>query len=304
METTEKKLTANEVIVQMVSCANAGKLDILYDYATKYRDTLAKTGDWHYRLNRLIKERPKIAELKSLPSSVNKLLIQKDIEECVVYLPENISEFVSEFMLEWQNKDVYNNHNLPLQNKVLFHGSTGNGKTTIARHIAKLMGLPFVEINSDMIIDSHIGSTSSNIHNIFKEIKEPCILFWDEVDSIGRKRGGDSSTAAGNENDRMVNSMLVNIEKLGQDVIFFGATNRMDILDSAFLRRFDTIVEIEAPTIEQKVVFFDTLKAYYNIVPSINNIENIASYSDIKRHFIKEARKMVRDKVLAKTSLF
>lgn len=64
-------------------------------------------------------------------------------------------------------------------------------------------------------------------------------MFWDEVDTIGRKRGKGNDSAAGMENERMVNSILVNIEKLSNDVIFIGATNRREVLDSAFLRRFD-----------------------------------------------------------------
>src|SRR5688500_4205051 len=100
------------------------------------------------------------------------------------------------------------------------------------------MELPFVEVNSDMILDSHIGGTSRGIHSIFKELHQPCVLFWDEVDGIGYRRSGNDK-AADRENDRMVNSILINLEKMGENVVFIGATNRMDIIDEAFLRRFD-----------------------------------------------------------------
>lgn len=300
----ENKLSANEAIVNMLSCINVGRNDDFYNYAIKYRDTLSKNGDWYFRIKRLIDSRPQIKELKSLNQTVKGLLIQREVEESIVYIPDNISSFISEFMVEWDNKELYRNHNLPLQNKVLLHGATGNGKTTIARHIAKLVGLPFVEINSDSIIDSHIGSTSTNIHNLFKDISEPCVFFWDEIDTIGRKRGTDLKTAAAQENDRMVNSMLVNIEKMNKDVIFLGATNRMDILDSAFLRRFDTIIEIEPPTIEQKNVFFTKLSEHYRLCPKYIDLEKYVSYSDIKREFVRQSRNMVREIILQKTELF
>lgn len=295
--TEVKKITANEAIVRMIGCANAGQLDDLYKIADQYKETTAKGGTTYWSIERQLKARPMIAKLTALPTTVKGLILQRPTDEEMVYLPENVSTFLSEFMIEWENKEAYKNHNIPLQNKILLHGETGNGKTTIARHIARIMNLPYVEINSDSVIDSHLGSTSSNIHNIFKDIKEPCILFWDEVDSIGKKRGTDLKTSAAHENDRMVNSMLVNIERLGNDVVFIGATNRHDILDSAFLRRFDTVIEIESPNTQSKEIFFNSLKQYYKFDSMDMDVSEMKSFSDIKTLFLKKARQIIRETI-------
>lgn len=297
METESKKITANEAIIRMIGCANVGNIDALYKIADEYKETLNSGGTIHWNIKRKLADRPKIAQLTALPHTVKSLVMQNTFADEMVYLPDNVDEFVKELILEWDNKELYQNHNLPLQNKILLQGPTGNGKTTIARHIAKLMQLPYVEINSDSVVSSHLGSTGANIHNIFKEIKEPCVLFWDEVDTIGRKRGNGNESAAAHENERMVNSMLINIERLGNDVIFIGATNRHDILDSAFLRRFDAIIEIKEPHIMDKEIFFERLKEYYRIEIDMPMGE-FKSFSSIKNKFIQEARKQIRESLI------
>jgi SpoVK/Ycf46/Vps4 family AAA+-type ATPase len=211
---------------------------------------------------------------------------------------------LDDLLLEWKNTDVYKYHNLPIRNKILFHGTTGNGKTTIARHVAKLSNLPFVEVNADVIIDSRIGNSGQNISQIFNEIKEPCVLFWDEVDTIGRKRGMANDSAAGMENERMVNSILVNIEKLSNDVIFIGATNRREVLDTAFLRRFDVQFELTAPDELQKDIFLKQLVEYYKLPESYLEIDltKLNSYSEIKLMLMDLARKYILSNLQTETT--
>lgn len=288
-----KKITANDTIVKMLMMLNANKTSDVYKTIEEYRDTLAKGGSTYYSITSHLRNKPVIHKLEALPYTVKNLLIQRELDDEMVYLPEAINEFVSELKVEWDNKELLNTHSLPIQNKIIFHGATGNGKTTIAKYVSKTLGLPFVEINSDSIVDSKLGNTSTNIHNIFKEIKEPCVLFWDEVDTIGRKRGNGSDSAA-HENERMVNSMLINIEKLGNDVLFIGATNRKEILDSAFIRRFDSVIELPSPNVLEKEIFLERLCLYYKIDIAFN-VEEISSFSDIKNIFIKKARALILD---------
>jgi transitional endoplasmic reticulum ATPase len=172
---------------------------------------------------------------------------------------------------------------LPIRNKLLLYGVTGNGKTTIARHIACLANIPFVSVFSEGVLDSKLGHSGQNIAKILTQITQPCVLFWDEIDNIAQKRGGGESSSA-LENDRIVNSFLVNMDKLSNDVIFIAATNRRNVLDTAFLRRFDVQFELVAPTIEEKERFAKQLIAYYNLPEMYlqEPYEQCSSYSEVK----------------------
>lgn len=290
-----KKVSANDTIVSMLLHINNDSKEPFYQSAQNYLDTLAKSNSYHYRIVQLLKQKPlKFVQLENLSNDIKKLIQQSDITEDNVFLNEDVKLLIDELLIEWKNKETYKYHNLPVRNKILFHGATGNGKTTIAKHIAKLSHLPFVEINSDMVIEKTVGSSGKNIFSIFNQIKEPCVIFWDEVDTIGRIRGGDSSSAS-MENERMVNSILVNIEKLSNDVIFIGATNRKEALDSAFLRRFDEQFELTAPNEKQKMVFLKQMTEYYKLPESYvkTDLSNLNSYSEIKKALLDLARKYV-----------
>lgn len=296
MEQQEKKITANDTIIAMLHHINSDKRDLFYKAVGDYINTLSKSGDVHLRLSRLMDEKPlKFVQLDSLPNDLKKLIIQSTNTDQNVFLNDTTKAIIDELLLEWKNIDVYKFHNLGVRNKILFYGTTGNGKTTIARHIANLANLPFVEVNSDTIIDSHVGNSGFNIHKIFNQINQPCVLFWDEVDTIGRMRGKGSDSAAGLENERMVNSILVNIEKLSSDVIFIGATNRREVLDSAFLRRFDVQFELTAPSEIEKLRFAKQMIEYYKLPQTFlpETLIQYSSYSEIKMMFMDLARKFV-----------
>jgi len=291
-----KKITANDTIISMIHHINNDKRDLFYKSVEDYTATLSTGGNIHYRLKRLLNSKPmKLVQLDMLPKELKKLIQCSEVTDDNVFLNQETKSLIDELLLEWENRDVYKYHNLPVRNKILLHGVTGNGKTTIARHIAKLSNLPFVEINADLIIDSHVGNSGQNIFKIFNEINDPCILFWDEVDTIGRMRGKGTDSAAGMENERMVNSILVNIEKLSNDVVFIGATNRRSVLDSAFLRRFDVQFELEPPTETQKSMFAKQIVQYYKLPDSYMNTDllNLISYSEIKMVLMDLARKYV-----------
>jgi len=295
MENTTKKMTSTDAIVRMVSAINNDNDGDFYKIVHDFAATLAHGGENRHRILSAIKLKPmRLRRLDDLPHNIKNLLIQGKNEDENVFLTYAIKAFIETLLVEWQHADVYRMHNISPRNKILLHGPTGNGKTTIARHIARRSGLPFIEINSDLVIDSHLGATSGNIYNIIDSIREPSVLFWDEVDSIGSKRGGDIR-AAGHENDRMVNSILVNLQKLDDNVIFIGATNRMDVLDAAFLRRFDVKLEVPAPTRQELQRYFFQLMDHYNLREQIlgMGLEGINSYSDAKLRATEEARKFL-----------
>ncbi len=292
----EKKKTPNDTIISMICHINADKLDLFHKVSEEYANSLAISNSHRFRILRFVKEKPKrFISLAEMPVDIMKLIRRYDITEDNVFLNEKIKTLIQELMCEWENIDVFKFHNLPVRNKILLHGITGNGKTTIAKHIAKLTKLPFIEINSDLIVDSHVGNSGKNIDRIFNGIKEPCVLFWDEIDTIGRRRGMTNSDSASVENERMTNSVLVNIEKLSNEVIFIGATNRYEVLDTAFLRRFDVKLEIEPPNNEQKEDFLEQMIDYYKMPDRYKqiNVSEYISYASIKLMILDLARKYI-----------
>ncbi len=300
-EVSNKKISANDTIALMVNAMNSDSKDRFYTAVEQYQKTLAPNGEISWRIKRLLNEKPKqFTQLSELSVDIKKLVIQKDLCDECVYLNDNLKVFIDDLLTEWKNADIFKFHNLGVRNKILLHGPTGNGKTTVARHIARLIELPFIEVNSDLIIDSKLGSSGANIHNIFNKINMPCVLFWDEVDTIGRARGKGSNSSAGMENERMVNSVLVNLEKLSNDVIFIGATNRREVLDAAFLRRFDCQIEIGEPSILEKELFASQLIQYFKLPFENYNSMEFKNFSDIKLSLIDLARKHIFAEIQSK----
>ena len=141
---------------------------------------------------------------------------------------------------------------------VLLSGSPGNGKTLLARAIAGEAQCPFLYISGSQIMEAIVGIGAARIRNLFAIAKElaPCIIFIDEIDSIGSKRtasvlGGDS------EKTQTLNQLLSEMdgfEEQDNPIIIIGATNRASILDEALMRpgRFDRVVEINKPYIKDR----------------------------------------------------
>lgn len=132
-------------------------------------------------------------------------------------------------------------------NSVLLHGMSGTGKTTFGRYIAAAFELPFYYINFSNLIDSHLGSTSKNVAAVFDYVRcEPCVLMLDEIDTISRRRGSSDSNADA-EISRITVTLMQEFDRLMNHQIVIGATNRIDTIDEALIRRFSRTHEVEPP---------------------------------------------------------
>lgn len=123
-------------------------------------------------------------------------------------------------------------------NSTLIYGVPGTGKTMFGRYVAYKLGLPFAYVNFSFLIDSYMGNTSKNLKKVFDFCKgKPCVLMLDEVDCIALARSGDSGGTSG-ELARATISLMQELDNLTNEQIIIAATNRMDRLDQAFIRRF------------------------------------------------------------------
>lgn len=135
---------------------------------------------------------------------------------------------------------------------VLLVGPPGTGKTLLARAVAGEADVPFFSISGSEFVEMFVGVGASRVRDLFAKAKKnaPCIIFVDEIDAVGRKRG--SGMGGGHdEREQTLNQILVEMDgfEKGENVIVLAATNRADVLDSALLRpgRFDRRVGIGLP---------------------------------------------------------
>lgn len=264
------KLTANETIRLLIQSISQNNTEGFYKVAERYRDQFESSGQTYHSLNTYLRNRPKGLLTLETNSKLKGLVERQEIDIDVVFLHESTESFLNELFIEWKNCDLLKYHNFNIRSKILLHGSTGNGKTTLAKYVAQQTGLPLFQVNSSMIVQSQLGASCANIFNILNEIKEPCILFWDEFDSIATQRGKDQSQSSGStENERMVNTLLIQLEKMNDQVIFIGATNRYESIDPAILRRFDAELLIPDPTQQQKIEYGEKLCRHHGLPDDI-----------------------------------
>jgi len=138
---------------------------------------------------------------------------------------------------------------------VLLVGPPGTGKTLLARAIAGESGVPFLSISASEFVELFVGVGASRVRDLFAKAKEksPCIIFIDEVDSIGRQRG--SGIGGGNdEREQTLNQLITELDGFADNsgIIVLAATNSPDILDAALLRpgRFDRKIEVMLPDLD------------------------------------------------------
>ncbi len=166
---------------------------------------------------------------------------------------EELAEIV-EFL---KNPKKFHDIGAEIPKGVLMMGAPGTGKTLLARAVAGEAGVPFFSVSASEFVEMFVGVGASRVRDLFKNAKKesPAIIFIDEVDAIGRVRGG--GTGGGNdEREQTLNQILVEMDgfEKTEKVIVIAATNRPEILDPALLRpgRFDRRVMIDLPDVHDR----------------------------------------------------
>lgn len=137
---------------------------------------------------------------------------------------------------------------------VLLEGPPGTGKTLLARAVAGEAGVPFISASGSQFVEMFVGVGAARVRKLFQQAKEnaPCIIFIDEIDSIGKSRSTSGMVGGNDEREQTLNQILAEMDGFdgNSGIIVLAATNRGDILDSALLRpgRFDRRVPVELPS--------------------------------------------------------
>ena len=151
----------------------------------------------------------------------------------------------------------YTQYGVRVPRGLLLEGPTGNGKTLLAKCLAGEAGMNFVSCSGAQFNEKYVGVGASRVRELFKfaEENKPCILFIDEIDALGRRRSGEGESGA--ERDQTLNQLLVLMDGFSSssgDLLVVGATNRIDILDKAFIRpgRIDKVIHVPNPDAETR----------------------------------------------------
>lgn len=158
---------------------------------------------------------------------------------------------------------------------VLLVGPPGTGKTYLSKAVAGEAGVPFFSISGSDFVEMYVGVGASRVRDLFKDAKKnsPCIIFIDEIDAVGRKRGAGLG-GGHDEREQTLNQLLVEMDGFGKNegIIVMAATNRPDILDPAILRpgRFDRRVYIGIPDVREREAILNVHTKNKKLAPDVD----------------------------------
>ncbi len=186
------------------------------------------------------------------PSALREVLVQvPDVGWDDVGGLDRLKEEVRE-AVEWPLKyqEAFEHVGASAPRGILLHGPPGTGKTLVARALARETDSNFISVKGPELLSKWVGESERGVREIFRKARQaaPCVIFFDEIDSLAPARGTDSGTHV---TENVVSQMLSEMDGLEDlhDVVVMGATNRLDMMDEALLRpgRFDRIMEVPKP---------------------------------------------------------
>lgn len=187
------------------------------------------------------------------PSALREVLVQvPDVRWADVGGLDSLKEELRE-ATEWPLKhpEAYRHVDAEAPHGILLHGPPGTGKTLVAKALARETDSNFISIKGPELLSKWVGESEKGVREIFRKARQaaPCVIFFDEIDSLAPKRGSDTGTHV---TENVVSQILSEIDGLEElhGVMVVGATNRVDMIDDALLRpgRFDRIIEVPKPS--------------------------------------------------------
>lgn len=191
---------------------------------------------------------------------------------------------------------------------VLFYGPPGCGKTLMAKAVANECSSNFISIKGPELLTMWFGESEANVREIFDKARgaAPCVLFFDELDSVGTARG--SGSGGSGASDRVLNQLLTEMDGAGvkQNLFFIGATNRPDILDEALIRpgRLDQLIYIPLPDKPSRLNIFKANLRKSPVAPNVtfdfcSDLTKDFTGADITELCQRAAKAAIRESIAA-----
>ncbi len=181
-----------------------------------------------------------------------------------IHLSDSNRKILTHLLEEFHYYTALKAFNLPIDNKILLHGFTGCGKTATARSIAKALNKRIFILNLSGFISARLGETAKNVAHVFNQaVRGKAVLFIDEFDLLAKTRSYEESNNASGEMRRLVNTVIQLVDQLPNDVILIGATNFIESIDTALLRRFQLKLCFKLPNKRALDKYYDDLLSDY-----------------------------------------
>ncbi|MBS6707371.1 MAG: AAA family ATPase [Lachnospiraceae bacterium] len=243
------------------------------------------------------------SNLIELPNDLKGLICVEDIsnsfKERRYYLSNREKELFEKIARMKKVNERLIEMEIPYINSTLLYGESGTGKTTFGKYVSYKTGLPFCYLNFSTIVDRYMGSTSKNISKAFNyAISTPCVFMLDEVDCISIKRSDTSgSGGADGEMARITITLMQEFDKLPNDVIVIGATNRIDRIDEALLRRFSLKHKVEVFSDVEKEIMVRIFLRDVNIQFSNEEIKEMVVSNENQSMLMNEVIRSISEKI-------
>ena len=194
---------------------------------------------------------------------------------------DEAKESLEEIIDFLHNPQKYTAIGARLPKGALLVGSPGTGKTLLAKAVAGEANVPFFSISGSDFVEMFVGVGASRVRDLFKEAAKvaPCIIFIDEIDTIGKSRDGSRFGGGNDEREQTLNQLLAELDGFdpGKGIIVLGATNRPEVLDKALLRpgRFDRRITVDRPNLAGRLATLQVHTRNIHLAEDVN-LEKIA----------------------------
>ncbi|MFJ4175307.1 AAA family ATPase [Microbacterium sp. NPDC089696] len=190
-----------------------------------------------------------IARTEAVAGLIHERVPERRLMDLV--LTAGVRAGVNELIEEHHRRDLLRSHGLEPRHRLMLVGPPGGGKTSLAEAVATELAVPLLTVRYEGLIGSFLGETASRMEALFDAVRvRPCVLFFDEFDTVAKERGDTHETG---EIKRVVSSLLLQVDRLPSHVVVVAATNHPELLDRAAWRRMQLRLELPQPTRAAKV---------------------------------------------------